>query len=176
MSWEIGDGYYAGVKSALDRLQERWPILPIAEIGRSIVKHAGRLYCRVMLVKQREGHDEVFLDTGLPGGVSHGPTFVRLLSSQRGKTNCDERRYKFYGNTCCHTCLFTADLKFRPIQDDILELGGMGAYTVCKMSSFHGMAATPVVYRDDLADTSGESDWPTLATSEWEILSVLAVD
>jgi diaminopimelate decarboxylase len=168
MSWEVGEGYYPAVRRRLASLRERWPVVLMAEVGRTIVKHAGRLYCRVVLLKPRDGYDAVYLDTGVPGGVTHGPTFVRLLGPGPSRGEAEKRCYRFYGTTCCNTCLFTADLDFRPKAEDVLELGGMGAYTVCKMSAFHGWPATPVVYRSyHLPSAASEADWPALATVQW---------
>lgn len=170
MSWEVEDGYYPAVRRRLDSLRMRWPVVLLAEVGRSVVKHAGRLYSRVVLVKSRDGYDEVYLDTGVPGGVTHGPTFIRLVDAEASRSGSDTRRCRFYGITCCHTCLFTADLDFRPRPEDVLELGGMGAYTVCKMSSFHGWRTTPVVYRSSRhATRAKEADWPMLASVRWEV-------
>jgi ornithine decarboxylase len=168
MSWEVEAEYYPTVRRRLASLRMRWPVVLLAEVGRSIVKHAGRLYSRVVLVKSRDTYDEVYLDIGVAGGVTHGPTFIRPLAPTASQSVSESwRRCQFYGNTCCHTCLFTAELNFRPRPGDVLELGGMGAYTVCKMSAFHGWPTTPIVYRS--SSPNSEAGWPALATARWEV-------
>ena len=169
MSWEVAEDYYPRLRSRLLALRERWPVEIIAEVGRSVVKHAGRLYARVTSVKPRNGYYAVYLDVGLPGGVSHSPTFLRLVETRGDLRRAESVPCKFYGDTCCNTCLFTMDIDFHPCPDDMLELGGMGAYTVCKISRFHG-AAPPLIYYRAEQGSSAEFNaaWPDCAVDPWE--------
>jgi len=177
MSWEVDADYYPRVVSRLNALRDHRSVGIIAEVGRSVVKHAGRVYARVALVKPRSGYSAVYLDVGLPGGVTHSPSFIRLIQTSGSPRRVEHVPCKFFGDTCCNTCLFDADIDFQPCQDDVLELGGMGAYTVCKISRFHGANPPPIYY---LA-AEGSSDepavpWPYSAAEPWESDHVLAAD
>ncbi len=177
MSWEVGDDYYPRVISRLNALRERWSVGIIAEVGRSVVKHAGRAYTRVALVKPRNGYNAVYLDVGLPGGITHSPTFIRLFQTCGFPRKAEQVPCKFFGDTCCNTCLFATDIDFQPCQGDVLELGGMGAYTVCKISRFHGATPPPIYYRAAACSSDDSAaPWPHPAVEPWEGNHVLATD
>ena len=148
LSWEVGSSYYAELLRELDRIREERQLAIFVEIGRSVVKHAGSLFSRIILAKRRSGHVDVYLDAGVPSGVTHSPTFVRRANHGPKRPVTDQIECRFYGTTCCHTCLFTLTLPFQPSAGDVLELGGMGAYTICKRSAFHGWPLTPVHYHE----------------------------
>lgn len=161
LSWEVGSAYYAEVLQELDRIRRERQLAIYAEIGRSVVKHAGSLFCRVILTKRRPDHVDVYLDAGVPSGVTHSPTFVRLANDDPKQPVTDQIECRFFGTTCCHTCLFTLALPFQPSAGDVLELAGMGAYTICKRSAFHGWPLTPVYYHEPgkmLTDHTATSD------------------
>lgn len=169
MSWEVDDLFYVSVRRRIAALRQEHSLNVIAEIGRSIVKHAGRLYCRVILVKKYRDSLFVYLDAGIPTGVTHGPTFVRPIETLKQKTSGDGFACEFFGPTCCHSLLFRDVLPAVPKVGDVLELGGMGAYTVCQRSAFHGTVPASIIYHDHLgSDHEGRFVAATsLAPGDW---------
>lgn len=177
MSWETEPDYYPTIGPRLASLRSRWPVTLLAEVGRSIIKHAGRLYASVTQVRRQRDQRSVYLDAGLPAGITHGPTFTRVVCPRTSQRSQDRVPCHFYGNTCCHTLLFSADLNFDPQPGDVLEMGGMGAYSVCKISHFHGFAPPRILYRGAEKDSLiHDGTWPTLASQPWEAENVLALN
>lgn len=168
MSWEVHESFYSFVCRRISAIRHKHSLKVVAEIGRSIVKHAGRLYCRVILVKKYENRLLVYLDAGIPTGVTHKPTFVRTIANLGNAIGGSGFECEFYGPTCCHSLLFREVLHNQPKEGDVLELGGMGAYTVCQRSAFHGIKPAPIVYRDQIDSDHEASFEASKSTEQWE--------
>jgi diaminopimelate decarboxylase len=143
---EVGDEFYHGVSRAIQELwPQRKPVLQM-EVGRSVVKYAGKLITTVILVRWRDGRCHVFVDAGEPAGVSHGPSSI--YSDRVGGFISGRIHARFFGMTCGKRPLFDIELEFVPVIGDVLVLEGMGSYTICKQSDFHGWPRTAVHYAE----------------------------
>ena len=139
---EVRADFYDRLLTELAYLREAYQTVVQVEIGRSVVKFAGRLVTTVILVRQRAERLDVYLDAGEPSGISHGPVSIsREADAGRLKNRTPAR---FFGMTCGRRPLFDFDLSFLPAVGDLLVLDGMGAYTIAKQSDFHAWSRTPV--------------------------------
>lgn len=141
---EVGNCFYS---SLADLTGSNWyggpPNLQM-EVGRSVVKFAGQLVTTVILVRRRVDRLDIFVDCGEPAGVSHAP--VSVTCHRTSAIPPQTVTATFWGMTCGRMPLFEVELGFVPQIGDKLVLNGMGSYTICKQSDFHGWLRTPVVY------------------------------
>lgn len=144
---EIGTEYYRRLTQKIASLRNRFDLKFVCELGRSLVKYSGRLYTTVVLVKKNGTSFDVFIDASVPTGITHEPTEIRVISGTPHLAQ-DKIQCNFFGVTCCRTKLFQWNLEFIPSEGLVLEMLGMGAYTICKSSSFHGLARPSVFHEN----------------------------
>jgi|GEM_PF-3552375 len=139
---QAGQEFYDQINKRLLELSNRYNLKLIAEVGRSVVKFSGRLYTRVELIKDRGEYSEVFIDAGLPTGISYAPERINVLNRQydhnQDQNDQSQFNYLFYGITCSHALLFEKKLVNKLQPGDILEFEDFGSYSICKHSHFHG--------------------------------------
>lgn len=129
--------FYENLNDRLLSLVDSYNLKLIAEVGRSVVKFSGKLYTRVELIKSRGEYSEIFIDAGLPTGISYAPKKINVVN--RVDSNMESsHKYQFYGVTCSHALLFEIELMSKLQLGDILEFEDYGSYSICKHSNFHG--------------------------------------
>lgn len=161
----IGGGYrnyasaafFDNLTKKIIAIHEKYPKLSIiAEPGNTIVNEAGVLLSKVIGIKKRNGFFDVYMDAGKPTGLKTDnkrlPTYIKVIN----KSSVDiPYTYRFVDLTCMHRPHFTYELPYKIEPNDILEFGGMGAYTVCLQSMFH-VWASPKIYIFEGAIHNGE--------------------
>ncbi len=139
---EVDVVYYAGLRKKMDEFRERFGCVFYAEPGRSIVKSASSLRSQVVCVKHRCDCSWVYLDAGVPTGISYKPPRVEVI----GRTgHTESRHYLFFDTTCSHRELFDADLDVDIHVGDVLVMHSVGSYYLSKASCFHGWRRPNVV-------------------------------
>lgn len=135
--------YYEKLREKLDEIRNKYNSAIYAEPGRSVVKEAGKLVCKVVGCKDRCHF--VYLDAGHPTGISYCPNRITNLSRNEPT---QEIEYSFFDITCSHRKLFSLVLPFRICENDILSFHNFGSYSICKHSSFHGWSKPKCVFYD----------------------------
>lgn len=118
-----------------------------AEPGRSVVKNAGSLITTVECVKNMDKVTYVYIDAGIPTGISYGPQVIQRITGKEEAWE-NERTYKFYDITCSHRILFEYRTKDVYSVGDVLELKDFGCYSISKSSQFHGWDLPEVTFKD----------------------------
>lgn len=144
---DVDDDFYTHLRKCLYKLKEEFHNLTIyAEPGRTVVKSAGHIVSRVILVQKHTETYDVFLDAGFPTGILYPPAKVSLLSPahfpQTHNVECN-----FYGITCSKKLLFSKRLSYLPMENDLLVLEEMGTYSLCKANHFHGWDMPSIIYK-----------------------------
>lgn len=139
---EVEESYYAGLRKEMDGLRARLGCVFYAEPGRSIAKSACSLMSRVVCVKDRGDCRWVYLDAGVPTGISYKPPSVEVVG---GTGLAKTRHYRFYDTTCSHRELFDAELCADIRAGDVLMMRSVGSYYLSKASNFHGWRLPEVV-------------------------------
>lgn len=116
-----------------------------AEPGRTIVKSAGKIFAKVILIKKNSNKTEVFINAGIPSGILYPPRKVGLFNTYRVPTPCNIR-YDFYAITCSKKLLFSIEMSYMLEENDIIVLEEMGTYSLCKSNHFHGWDLPEVKY------------------------------
>lgn len=143
---DLESGFYPQFQKNLLNLKSRFRDLMIyAELGRTIVKSAGRLVTKIAAVQKQGNIFEVFLDSGIPSGILYPPKGIALLNLNRPLCVC-AAKCRFYGITCSKKLLFEFELNFIPAEKDILILEEMGTYSLCKANHFHGWEHPKALY------------------------------
>ncbi|MFC2146188.1 hypothetical protein ACFLRT_02375 [Acidobacteriota bacterium] len=128
--------FFEILNEKLERIKKVYNLRVICEPGAAIVHTAGKVITEVVLVKDQDGFFDVFIDTGIPSGLNtRRPGSVNIVnrSIEPGKRTF----YRFFDTTCLHRQLFLLPLKYKIMEGDIMELGNLGAYTVCFKNDFH---------------------------------------
>lgn len=144
---DLETGFYERLNRRLKGLKQKHKCVIYAEPGRSIVKDAGSLITRVECVKAKDRVIYVYIDAGIPTGISYAPQVIKNIEGS-GDVASEEQTYHFYDITCSHRILFTYRTKEVYSVGDILELKDFGCYSISKASQFHGWDLPAVVYRD----------------------------
>jgi len=128
--------FFEILNEKLERLKKVYNLRIICEPGAAIVHTAGKIITEVVLIKEQDGFFDVFIDAGAPTGLSNRkPESIKIVNRE---TESGKRTfYRFFDTTSLHQQLFLFPLKFRIKEGDILELGHLGAYTVCFKNHFH---------------------------------------
>lgn len=146
----MDEEYYRQVTERLQSLKDKYAHLRcIVEPGKGIMNTAGALLARVVMVKERDGHYDVYIDAGDPSGAFKKPT---RITKYQGELNETKRRqvYRFVGTTCNHRVLFIVPLKFEIQKGDILMMEGYGSYSICYSSQFHAWRKPDVIMKERL--------------------------
>ena len=143
----VGREFYDILNCRLKELKQKHKCIIYAEPGRSIVKDAGSLITRVECVKAKDRVNYVYIDAGIPTGISYAPEVIKKIKDTIDVT-LSEQTYNFYDITCSHRILFTYRTQEVYSVGDILELKDFGCYSVSKASQFHGWDLPAVVYKD----------------------------
>lgn len=130
---EVGADYYEQLQKKLNSIRSKYGYVIYMEPGRSIVKSAGKLVTKIIDIK--EDKHQIFLDSGLPTGISYCPNCIINVSET---IEIPMKKYDFFDITCSHRLLFSTELSFQTSIGDILEFLNFGSYSICKSSNFHG--------------------------------------
>lgn len=133
---EVSEDYYHELNTILHELKNKTKCIIYAEPGRSIVKSAGQLITTVIAVKKNSDTTYVYIDGGLPTGISYAPTNITFAYNKHKIKNT--QRYQFYDITCSHRMLFDISINYNIEVNDILIFNNFGSYSVAKYSNFHG--------------------------------------
>lgn len=144
---ETNGEYFVRLTENLRRLGSKYNLRFIAEPGRGVISSAGVLLTKVIMVKEKKGYFDVYLDAGEPTGVIDLPTSIRKYVGQPTPLQI-KQIYRFISITCNHQVLFTLPLKFAPQKDDILLFEGYGAYSICHSSQFHSWKKPEVILEE----------------------------
>ncbi len=128
------DEYYDKLNDRLSEMIKLYQISLIAEPGMAIVNTAGSFMTRVIMTKDQGVFTDVYIDGGLPNGITRSPGSINVLN--REKTDC-RKIYRFIDITCLNKVLFTKRLSCDIYDDDILEFCEMGAYSIVHQNDFH---------------------------------------
>ncbi|WMJ86450.1 hypothetical protein [Anaerocolumna sp. MB42-C2] len=139
--------YTKRLNQRLIYMKDKYGIRIICEPGQAVIKTAGVLITRVVAVRKQDGYHDIYLDAGYPTGVNRIPEYIKLYGCKVTPVDRKIRIYRFFDNTCMHQELFTKALRFDLCENDLLELGGFGSYSICKSNHFHCWD-TPSVYLD----------------------------
>lgn len=130
-------------------IKNKYGLRIICEPGQAIIKTAGILVSRVVAIREQDGYYNAYLDAGYPTGITRTPEYVRLYGRDVKVSNRKMRIYRFFDNTCMHQELFTKPLRFDLVENDLLELGYFGSYSICKSNHFHSWDTPNVILAED---------------------------
>ncbi|MCI9621930.1 MAG: hypothetical protein HFI23_01150 [Lachnospiraceae bacterium] len=116
-----------------------------AEPGRTVVKSAGMIFTKVISIRKKLNKNEVYIDAGIPSGILYPPRKVGLFNSCRIPQPYNVQ-YEFYATTCSKKLLFSIEMSYEIMENDILILEEMGTYSLCKSNHFHGWDFPQVKY------------------------------
>ena len=139
---EVDAMYYVGLRKKMAELRVRFGCVFYAEPGRSVVKSACSLLSQVVCVKDRGDCCWVYLDAGVPTGISYKPPRIEVAG---GTEIVEVRHYRFFDTTCSHRELFDASLEIDIRVGNILVMRSVGSYYLSKVSNFHGWRLPNVV-------------------------------
>lgn len=139
---EIDRNYYTKLNEKIESLKSKYKLTVYAEPGRSVVKKAGKLVCKVIYVNYNKKY--VYIDAGVPTGISYAPPIIHNLSNDNSS---EIRLYTFFDITCSHRVLFSYSISFDINHGDILEFDNFGSYSICKASEFHGWGKPKCYYK-----------------------------
>lgn len=139
---EVGAEYYKQLRKKLNIIRAKYGYVIYMEPGRSIVKSAGKLVTKIIDIK--EDKHQIFLDSGLPTGISYCPNSIINISKT---IEMPLKKYDFFDITCSHRLLFSTELSFQVSVGDILEFLNFGSYSICKSSNFHGWETPQCIYK-----------------------------
>lgn len=139
---EVGTEYYERLLKKLNSIRLKYGYVIYMEPGRSIVKSAGKLVTKIIDIK--EDKHQIFLDSGLPTGISYCPNSIINISKT---IEMPLKKYDFFDITCSHRLLFSTELPFQVSVGDILEFLNFGSYSICKSSNFHGWETPHCIYK-----------------------------
>lgn len=140
---EVSKEFYDILKERISYFRMKYKCIFYAEPGRSIVKTAGKLVTTIIAIKERRNCHYIYIDAGLPTGISYAPKEITVYSKQKINFN---KKYKFFDITCSHRLLFEIDLKYNLNKDDVLVFEDFGSYSICKASNFHGWERPICIY------------------------------
>lgn len=138
---EVGSEYYKQLRKKLNIIRAKYGYVIYMEPGRSIVKSAGKLVTKIIDIK--EDKHQIFLDSGLPTGISYCPNCIINVSET---IEVPRKKYDFFDITCSHRLLFSTELSFQISIGDILEFLNFGSYSICKSSNFHGWETPQCIF------------------------------
>lgn len=135
---EVKEDFFHKLNDRLIEMKTKFNIRILCEPGQYIVKKSGVIIARVIGVHEQNNVFNVFIDAGFPTGIHRKPEYIKLFNNKR-KPDSDKKLkiYRFYDNTCMYQELFTAPLRFLLYEDDLIELGFFGSYSICKCNNFH---------------------------------------
>lgn len=106
----------------------------VCEPGSAIVDTAVDALSKCIMVTHQEGFLDIFLDGGIPSGMTRKPKTVINLSSSEKTAKCICR---FFDTTSMKKLLFQTRINFMVNDGDILLLKEYGAYSYCYSNIFH---------------------------------------
>lgn len=133
---------YKKLRCFIEELIEQTKIQIICEPGAAIVDTAVDALSKCIMVTKQDGFLDVFLDGGIPSGMTRRPRkIINLTSSQEiPKYIC-----RFFDTTSMKRLLFRTRVNFSIKDGDILLLKDYGAYSYCYSNIFHSRPI-PEVY------------------------------
>jgi ornithine decarboxylase len=139
----IGGGYklnasaefYEGLSKQLVKLQSKYNVKIMAEPGHAIIDTSGKLLTKVILIKEKDGYSDVYIDAGYASGLRKKPGYVRL--SQSREKNNKRRIYRFKSITSSNVPILVSTMKEDLTEGDIIEFGNYGSYSICFSNNFH---------------------------------------
>lgn len=141
---ELDEGFYPRLRKTMFQLRKRYNAVFFAEPGRSVVKNAGRLFSTVIAVKEKKDSTWVYIDAGVPTGISYAPDSVMV---DNGEKIDSLHLYRFFDITCSHRLLFEMKLPFLLTTSAIVIFENFGSYSLAKASTFHGWELPEVIYK-----------------------------
>lgn len=131
--YEDEEGYVV-LRNYLKDLVSRRNIEILCEPGSAVVNTAVDALSRCIMVINQDGFLDVFIDGGIPSGMTRKPDEIVNLSSDKKmkRTIC-----RFFDTTSMKKLLFTTRIDFTVNSGDILLFKGYGAYSYCYSNIFH---------------------------------------
>ncbi len=143
---DLEPGFYEELHAKLTSIKSKINGLTVyAEPGRTIVKSAGMIFTKVISTRKMQNKNEVYLDAGIPSGILYPPQKVALFNTNR-IPKPSRIQYDFYATTCSKKLLFSIEMSYQIMENDILILEEMGTYSLCKSNHFHGWNLPEVKY------------------------------
>lgn len=129
------DNFYEILNQRLKALKSKYHLEIYAEPGAAIANTAGKVISKVVMTKDNGGFTDVYIDAGIPIGVMRPPGYINVVNHNL----CMKKRryYRFFDVTSLHRLLFQSKLLFQIQENDLIELGDYGAYTLCYRNDFH---------------------------------------
>jgi diaminopimelate decarboxylase len=128
------DEDYEALRLQLEAFVNRCNLTLMCEPGSAVVNTAGSVLTRCVMVRERDGFTDVFLDGGIPAGVMRPPG--RLFNLLNPET-CRRHFFRFFDTTSMRRLLFQLHLKQGISEGDLLRLTDYGAYSFCYSNRFH---------------------------------------
>lgn len=141
-SLEGDETEYLNLRKYIQELKNRLNIEVLCEPGSAIVNTAVDALSKCIMVTEQDGFLDVFLDGGIPSGMTRRPKEITNLSFAQNTTKYICR---FFDTTSMKKLLFQTRLRFTVKDGDILLLKEYGAYSYCYSNIFHSRPV-PEVY------------------------------
>jgi diaminopimelate decarboxylase len=125
---------YESLRLRLYALMRQHNLTLMCELGSAIVNTAGNVLTRCVMVRDRGGFTDVFLDAGVPAGVMRSPKKLYNLSQPNP---LHRHFYRFFDTTSMRQLLFQMHIKQNISEGDLLKLTDYGAYSFCYSNRFH---------------------------------------
>lgn len=147
LSEDVDPRFYSRLNEAIKRMKEVHECTIYAETGRSVVKTGGSLIAEIQCVKQKDNAVYVYIDAGVPTGISYEASSIKKLNNVSRMLE-NKITYRFYDITCSHRLLFEYEGHEHFRTGDIIMLENFGCYSICKASSFHCWELPKAVYEE----------------------------
>lgn len=134
---------YAALRQTLERIREQYGVRLLCEPGSALADTAVDALTSCVMVQDRGDFFDVFLDGGIPSGMTRKPAEIQNLTAQRRRR---KTIYRFFDTTSMKRLLFQTRLELDLRSGDLLLLRHYGAYSYCYSNLFHSRPF-PAVYR-----------------------------
>ncbi len=144
---ETREDFFHKLDSRLWELKNTYSLRILCEPGQYIVKKSGVIITKIVAIREQDNVFNVFIDAGFPTGIHRKPEYIKLYNRKR-TPNVDRKIkiYRFFDNTCMHQELFIQPFRFYLYEEDYLEMGYFGSYSICRCNNFHSWKTPKVDY------------------------------
>lgn len=134
---------YATLRQTLERIRDQYGVHLLCEPGSALANTAVDALTSCVMVQERGGFFDVFLDGGIPSGMTRKPAEIQNLTAERRQK---KTIYRFFDTTSMKRLLFQTRLELELHSGDLLLFRHYGAYSYCYSNLFHSRPF-PAVYR-----------------------------
>jgi ornithine decarboxylase len=151
--------FYKILNARLEQIKKNYNVILYAEPGRAVVESCGSLLAKIILVKKRNDSLDIYVDLNIGKLPGAHPSQINVVSNNNKNKECvydlawhinnssntEALICNFIDTTCEYGHFYTLPLKRSLVQGEVIELIGLGAYTICLSSNFHAREKPTVI-------------------------------